>query len=144
MVLAFFEILLVLIIGLVILGPERLRDLGRQTGRLMARWLAWQQQSPELQMMQQVRREFEEEIVSLRDELVRAKNQLNAEMRLLDSQVSETTRTVNEAFKQNELADLERLKTEVQTIGQPPALALPPIHQRLHLPRLHLPHPRQP
>lgn len=68
-----FEILLVLIIGLVILGPERLRDLGRQTGRLMARWLAWQQQSPELQMMQQVRREFEEEIVSLRDELVRAK-----------------------------------------------------------------------
>lgn len=72
-----FEILLVLIFALVVLGPERLQTLGRQAGKLTAQWLAWQQSSPELQAVQRMRGEFEAEINALRDEILRAKQQLN-------------------------------------------------------------------
>ncbi len=72
-----FEILLVLIFALVVLGPERLQTLGRQAGRLTAQWLAWQQSSPELQAVQRIRNEFEAEVNALRDEILRAKQQLN-------------------------------------------------------------------
>lgn len=72
-----FEILLVLIFALVVLGPERLQTLGRQAGKLTAQWLAWQQSSPELQAVQRMRGEFEAEINALRDEILRAKEQLN-------------------------------------------------------------------
>ncbi len=72
-----FEILLVLVFALVVLGPERLQTLGRQAGRLTAQWLAWQQSSPELQAVQRMRSEFEAEINALRDEILRAKQQLN-------------------------------------------------------------------
>jgi sec-independent protein translocase protein TatB len=72
-----FEILLVLVFALVVLGPERLQTLGRQAGKLTAQWLAWQQSSPELQAVQRIRSEFEAEINALRDEILRAKQQLN-------------------------------------------------------------------
>jgi sec-independent protein translocase protein TatB len=72
-----FELILILILGLVVLGPERLRAMGRSAGKLVAQLLAWQQQSPEAQMVQQIRADFEREIVDLRDELVRARQQLD-------------------------------------------------------------------
>jgi sec-independent protein translocase protein TatB len=72
-----FEFLLVLILGLIVLGPERLQQMGRSTGRLVARLLAWQQQNPEAQMVQQIRKDLEREIVELRDEMVRARKQLD-------------------------------------------------------------------
>jgi sec-independent protein translocase protein TatB len=72
-----FELILILVLGLVVLGPERLRSMGRSTGKLVAQLLAWQQQSPEAQMVQQIRDDFQREIVDLRDELVRARQQLD-------------------------------------------------------------------
>jgi sec-independent protein translocase protein TatB len=72
-----FELILILVLGLVVLGPERLRSMGRSAGKLVAQLLAWQQQSPEAQMVQQIRADFEREIVDLRDELVRARQQLD-------------------------------------------------------------------
>jgi sec-independent protein translocase protein TatB len=72
-----FELILILVLGLVVLGPERLRTMGRSTGKLVAQLLAWQQQSPEAQMVQQIRDDFQREIVDLRDELVRAREQLD-------------------------------------------------------------------
>lgn len=72
-----FEFLLIAALGLVVFGPERLPEVGRFLGRQLAKLLAWQQQSPELQMLNDVRSEFEREIASLRDELVRTRNQLD-------------------------------------------------------------------
>jgi sec-independent protein translocase protein TatB len=72
-----FELILILVLGLVVLGPERLRTMGRSAGKLVAQLLAWQQQSPEAQMVQQIRDDFQREIVDLRDELVRARQQLD-------------------------------------------------------------------
>ncbi len=71
------ELLLILVLGLIVLGPERLPEVGRFLGKQLARLMAWQQQSPEAQMIQQIRSDFEREIVSLRDELVHARQQMN-------------------------------------------------------------------
>lgn len=71
------ELFFILILGLIVLGPERLPEVGRFLGRKLAQLMAWQQQSPEAQMIQQIRQDFEQEIVELRDELVRARAQFN-------------------------------------------------------------------
>lgn len=92
-----FEIVLVLIFGLLVLGPERLQHMGRTVGRLTAQWLAWQQASPELQAVQRIRSEFESEINSLRDEIVRARQQIDVSQ------------------------EVQRLRDEGRTIGQFPA-----------------------
>ncbi|GAB4442322.1 MAG: twin-arginine translocase TatA/TatE family subunit [Chloroflexi bacterium OHK40] len=72
-----FEFLLIAGLALVIFGPERLPEVGRFIGQQVARFLAWQQQSPELRMINDVRSEFEREIASLRDELVRTRRDLD-------------------------------------------------------------------
>ncbi|RRR71716.1 MAG: hypothetical protein EI684_11170 [Candidatus Viridilinea halotolerans] len=72
-----FEFLLIAGLALIIFGPERLPEVGRFLGKQLARFLAWQQQSPELQLMQELRSEMEREIASLRDELVRTRSQLD-------------------------------------------------------------------
>jgi len=72
-----FEFLLIAALALVVFGPERLPEVGRFVGKQVARFLAWQQQSPELRLINDVRSEFEREIASLRDELLRTRNQLD-------------------------------------------------------------------
>ncbi len=72
-----FEFILIAGLALVLFGPERLPEVGRWAGRQVAKFLAWQQQSPELQMINEMRSEFEREIAQLRDELARARNQLD-------------------------------------------------------------------
>jgi sec-independent protein translocase protein TatB len=72
-----FEFLLIAGLGLVVFGPERLPEVGRFLGQQVAKFLAWQQNSPELQMLNEVRGEFEREIAELRDELVRTRQQLD-------------------------------------------------------------------
>ncbi len=79
-----FEFLLIAGLALVVFGPERLPEVGRFVGKQVARVLAWQQNSPEAQMLQDIRQEFEQEIVSLRDELVRTRQQITNDVKLLD------------------------------------------------------------
>lgn len=116
-----FEILLVLLLGLVVLGPERLQDMGRQAGKLVARWLAFQQQSPELQMVKQMRQEFEQEIVSLRDELVRARQQLDvsAELKQLRHDMDDTAKAMDASLKHP--GTTEATETTGATPDAPPA-----------------------
>jgi Sec-independent protein translocase protein TatA len=72
-----FELLLILIISIIFLGPERLQQAARSIGRLLAQVMAWQSQSPEAQMIQQIRADFEQEIVELRNEMIRARKQMD-------------------------------------------------------------------
>lgn len=70
------EFLFILILGLLVIGPERLPEIAHSLGRLVARVMFWQQQSPEVRMFQQIRTEFEQEIQQLRDELAQTQQQL--------------------------------------------------------------------
>lgn len=81
-----FEFMLIAGLALVVFGPERLPEVGRFVGKQVARFLAWQQQSPELRMINDVRGEFEREIASLRDELVRTRSQLDVSKNISEVQ----------------------------------------------------------
>ncbi|WP_129630455.1 twin-arginine translocase TatA/TatE family subunit [Candidatus Oscillochloris fontis] len=71
------EFLLIAGLALVIFGPERLHQVTNFLGKQVAKVMAWQQNSPEVQALNQIRTEFEGEIASLRDELLRTRNQLD-------------------------------------------------------------------
>jgi sec-independent protein translocase protein TatB len=77
-----FEFLLIAGLALVVFGPERLPEVGRFVGKQVARFLAWQQQSPELQLLNDIRGEFEREIASLRDELTRTRKELDMQQEM--------------------------------------------------------------
>ncbi len=87
-----FEFLLIAALALVVFGPERLPEVGRFIGKQVARFLAWQQQSPELKMINEVRADFEQEIASLRDELVRTRKQLDISQEVNLNQIRDELR----------------------------------------------------
>jgi sec-independent protein translocase protein TatB len=126
-----FEFLLIAGLALVVFGPERLPEIGRTIGQQVARFLAWQQQSPELQMLNEVRGEFEREIASLRDELVRTRSQLDI-------------RSDVDAIRE-ELRPMLDLKSSLKReTPRPPPQLPPPRSPSRPLPRPSTPPPRSP
>lgn len=126
------ELVIILVLGLIVLGPERLPEAGRSLGRLLAKVLAWQQQSPEVQMIQDIRQEFEGEIYALRDELVRTRRQLDvsSELRELKSQTSTLLKLTNDQVPPPSPESLpSALPTTVkpQTLTIKPATGIMPI-----------------
>ncbi|WP_129670779.1 twin-arginine translocase TatA/TatE family subunit [Candidatus Chloroploca sp. Khr17] len=115
------ELLIIAGLALVIFGPERLPELGRFAGKQVARFLAWQQQSPELQMINEVRAEFEQEIASLRDELVRTRKQfdISPDLTSLREELRPMLRLTDSAPTPAEAADLMSGGDPAQTILPP-------------------------
>lgn len=87
------EFIFILIILLVVVGPERLPDLARQAGRLLVRGRNWLQSSPDAAMVMRARQEIEQELATLRtsllevqsvrDEVLGAAKQIGAEVNSL-------------------------------------------------------------
>ncbi|MBP1466616.1 twin-arginine translocase TatA/TatE family subunit [Candidatus Chloroploca sp. M-50] len=114
------ELLIIAGLALVIFGPERLPELGRFAGKHVARFLAWQQQSPEFQMINEVRAEFEQEIASLRDELVRTRKHfdISPDLTSLPKELRPMLRLTDSTTTPAEAADL--------IAGDPAQTILPP------------------
>lgn len=117
-----FEFILIAGLALVLFGPERLPELGRFAGKQVAKFLAWQQQSPELQMINEMRSEFEREITQLRDELVRTRNQLDVrnDMQALADEVKAAGQQVQSALDEVKTAgqQAQSVLDDVKTVGQ--------------------------
>jgi sec-independent protein translocase protein TatB len=64
------EFIFILVILLVVVGPERLPDLARQSGRMLVRARNWVQSSPDAAMVLRARQEIEQELASLRTSLM--------------------------------------------------------------------------
>ena len=89
------EFVFILIILLVVVGPERLPDLARQAGKLLVRGRNWLQSSPDAAMVMRARQEIEQELATLRtsllevqsvrDEVLGAAKQIGAEVNSLTS-----------------------------------------------------------
>lgn len=83
----FGELVLIAIVLLVVVGPERLPDLARQAGRLLVRGRNWLQSSPDAALVLRARQEIDQELAllkssllevqSVRDEVLGAARQLN-------------------------------------------------------------------
>jgi sec-independent protein translocase protein TatB len=114
-----FEFLLIAGLALVVFGPERLPEVGRFIGQQVAKFLAWQQQSPELQMLNEVRGEFEREIASLRDELVRTRQQLDVTREM--SQLKDDLRPMLDLKGNLQLPGAADAANGLKAPGAPPA-----------------------
>ena len=64
------ELLLIFIIMLVVVGPERLPGMARQAGRMLVRVRNWMQTSPDAALVLRARQELEQELAQIRSSLL--------------------------------------------------------------------------
>lgn len=69
-----FELLLILIVALVVVGPERLPVLARQAGKILVTVRDWVQKSPDAAMILRARQEIESELANIRESLAEVQN----------------------------------------------------------------------
>ena len=110
------EFIFILIILLVVVGPERLPDLARQAGRMLVRGRNWLQSSPDAAMVMRARQEIEQELATLKTSLLEVQN-VRDEVLGAAKQIGAEVNSLTAATK----AEL----SELGTIA-PPKLAAPP------------------
>jgi sec-independent protein translocase protein TatB len=124
------EIVFIAILGLIIFGPERLPEIGRFLGRGLARVLAWQYTSPEAQLLNELRRDFEQQIIEIRDEMVYARQQLDIRSELTDLQRETEALLRGQTTPPKAVSTTEAVVTPEPTIAPPtalpPAVPVPP------------------
>jgi len=126
------EFIFILIILLIVVGPERLPDLARQAGKLLVRGRNWLQSSPDAAMVIRARQEIEQELATLRtsllevqsvrDEVLGAAKQIGAEVNSLTAATKaelEELGSIAPPKPVNPLQDLEA--TLANAHGQPSA-----------------------
>src|SRR6266508_5309093 len=64
------EFILIMIVLLVVVGPERLPGLARQAGAILVRARTWLQTSPDAAMVLRARAEIEAELASIKNSLL--------------------------------------------------------------------------
>src|SRR5262245_12402402 len=64
------ELLLIFIITLIVVGPERLPGMARQAGRMLVRVRNWMQTSPDAALVLRARQELEQELAQIRSSLL--------------------------------------------------------------------------
>lgn len=117
------EFVFILVILLVVVGPERLPDLARKAGGLLVRARNWIQSSPDAAMVIRARQELEQEIVNLRASL--------REVQSVRDEVMGAARQIEESVESFTSA----ARTELNDIGSiaPPNLASPPVSENTPL-----------
>jgi sec-independent protein translocase protein TatB len=126
------EFILILIILLVVVGPERLPDLARQAGRLLVRGRNWLQSSPDAAMVMRARQEIEQELATLRtsllevqsvrDEVLGAAKQIGAEVNSLTSATKAELEELGKIAPSKPANPLQEMETTLANApGQPGA-----------------------
>jgi len=88
------ELFLIIILTLVVVGPERLPGVARQAGRMLVRARNWLQTSPDAALVLRARQEIENELVQIRSSLLEVQNvrdEVIGAVKQLDEAVSPIT-----------------------------------------------------
>lgn len=115
------EFVLIMIVLLVVVGPERLPSLARQAGRALVRARNWVQSSPDAAMVLRARQELEAELANLRSSLLEVQS-VRDEVLGAAKQIEESVESFASATKA-ELNEFGSIGTPPPTTG--PASALP-------------------
>lgn len=103
-----WELFIVIVIALVVVGPERLPVLARQAGKFLVTARDWVQKSPDAAMILRARAEIEQELANLRSSL--------AEVQGVRDEVMEATKQLNTVITQDVIAPArESLESITQT-----------------------------
>lgn len=95
------EFFLILIILLVVVGPERLPGFARQAGKFIIGVRNWIQRSPDAQLILRARDELEQELRAIRTDLTQEMESVRKEMETVRQEMIEATReATSDAVKQ--------------------------------------------
>jgi sec-independent protein translocase protein TatB len=89
------EFFFILVLALLVIGPERLPGFARSIGRGIVRLRNWVNNSPDAQILLQVQRELEAEISDIRTTLRQEVQSVRAEMELVRNDLEQASRTVD-------------------------------------------------
>lgn len=90
------ELFLILIIALVVVGPERLPGFARQLGKGIVSLRNWVQRSPDAQMLLRARDELELELRTIRQDLTQEMETVRIEMQSVREEMLQATREATE------------------------------------------------
>lgn len=106
------ELVFILIIALIVVGPQRLPVLARQAGKILVTVRDWIQKSPDAAMIMRARQEIEAELANIRsslaevqyarDEVVQAAKQVTT--MVTDEVIAPTRAALDEAVQQGSIA----------------------------------------
>jgi sec-independent protein translocase protein TatB len=94
------EIFLILILLLVVVGPERLPEFARNAGRFVVRVRNWIARSPDAQLVLRAREELELELDELRRSLTEEVEVVRKELETVRGDLAEATRMVEESAEE--------------------------------------------
>ena len=94
------EIFLILILLLVVVGPERLPEFARGAGRLVVRVRDWVARSPDAQMVMRARDELQVELQELRKSLTEEVETVRKELESVRGDLAEATKMVEESAEE--------------------------------------------
>jgi sec-independent protein translocase protein TatB len=119
------EFFFILILALLVIGPERLPGFARSIGRGIVRLRNWINNSPDAQVLLQVQRELEAEISDIRTTLRQEVQNVRAEMEMVRSDLEQASRTVDTSV--SSATTSANVAFPTNTIANPSTANLTPI-----------------
>lgn len=119
------EILLILVIMLLVFGPERLPEFARQAGLFVVRVRDWIQRSPDAALVLRARAELESELQAIRAELTREVESVRQDLQSVRSDLADAGKLVEQsaqdaaAGSKIELPDAAAQSAEAPSIAPP-------------------------
>jgi sec-independent protein translocase protein TatB len=119
------EILLILVIMLLVFGPERLPEFARQAGLFVVRVRDWIQRSPDAALVLRARAELESELQAIRAELTREVESVRQDLQSVRSDLADAGKLVEQsaqdaaAVSKIELPDAAAQSAEAPSIAPP-------------------------
>jgi sec-independent protein translocase protein TatB len=101
------EFLLIAVVLLVAVGPERLPTLARQAGRLLVRGRNWLQSSPDAALILRARQEIDQELATLRSSLLEVQNVRDEVLGAVKQAESATSSLVSGRIDLNDIGSLK-------------------------------------
>jgi sec-independent protein translocase protein TatB len=117
------ELLMIIILALVVVGPERLPGMARQAGRILVRTRNWMQTSPDAALVLRARQEIEQELAQLRVNLLEVQN-VRDEVIGVAKQIDEAVSPINN-IRAPSISDLLKPPAEQTIPAGSQAIATP-------------------